>query len=272
MIFVVREGWRALRMARAALKRWRQLPEAERVRLRGHVEALAPLTVELARVLASRGPETRGREPALIVRDVQAELGKFGQAAPTLLEGLGPKSLAGRLAVGMATNVGKAAHKRAGALRRAEPAQLDEVGDDAELAEVLAELSAVSPAVVDDGDRAFVLKYRPAAQDPVADEPQTQTETGKGGKTMGLLRSIGGFKGYDRVSERILAEIEERRARGEHEFWISYTQLEIGGRNSASTFVPMLRRKIEKAGHQVVEGEGGSFGETVRLRVRCRRS
>lgn len=86
---------------------------------------------------------------------------------------------------------------------------------------------------------------------------------------MGLMKGLIGLNGVDRVAERILKEIEQRRARGEREFWVGYSQDEIGMRNSATSMAVLVRRKIEKAGHQIVDGEGGKFGDDVRFRIRC---
>jgi hypothetical protein len=86
---------------------------------------------------------------------------------------------------------------------------------------------------------------------------------------MGLLKGFAGLNGVDRAAERIIQEIEQRKARGEREFWVSYTQKEIGMRNSATQLASLVRRKIEKAGYEIVDGEGGSFGDDVRLLIRC---
>lgn len=86
---------------------------------------------------------------------------------------------------------------------------------------------------------------------------------------MGIIKSAMGFGGVERVCERILGEIEQAHARGESEIWVEYTQHEIGIRANATQMAVFIRRRIEKAGYQVVDGSGGAYGEDVRLQVRC---
>ncbi len=88
---------------------------------------------------------------------------------------------------------------------------------------------------------------------------------------MGLMRSLSPFSKIDRAAERILKEIDQRQSQGEQEFWVQYTQQEVSMVTSASQVASLIRRKIEKAGHEVVDGEGGNFGDDVRLLVRCGR-
>ena len=88
---------------------------------------------------------------------------------------------------------------------------------------------------------------------------------------MGLLKKVAGFEGIDVVSDRLLREIRQRQAAGESEFWVGYTQKEIRGRMASATqLAPLVRRKLEQAGYQVADGEGGSFGDDVRFLVRVR--
>ena len=86
---------------------------------------------------------------------------------------------------------------------------------------------------------------------------------------MGLMKKFAGLEGVDDVAERIVKEIGQRQAAGEQEFWVGYSQKDIRGRMASATqLAPLVRRKIEKAGHRVVDAEGGSFGDDVRFLVR----
>jgi hypothetical protein len=83
------------------------------------------------------------------------------------------------------------------------------------------------------------------------------------------MKKFAGLEGVDDVADRILREIQQRRGAGEQEFWVGYTQTDIRGRMASATqLAPLVRRKIEKAGHRIVDAEGGSFGDDVRFLVR----
>jgi len=83
------------------------------------------------------------------------------------------------------------------------------------------------------------------------------------------MKSLAGLGRVERVGDRILQEIDKRQRGGETELWVTYTQGEIGMMTNATQVASLVRRKIEKAGHEVVDGEGGQFGDDVRLLVRC---
>lgn len=86
---------------------------------------------------------------------------------------------------------------------------------------------------------------------------------------MGLLKSLFGFGGVERVGDRLLEEAAQAKARGEDQVWLSYTQQEIGIRGNAAQMGVFIRRKLEKAGYSVVDAEAtGSFGDDVRLLIR----
>lgn len=89
---------------------------------------------------------------------------------------------------------------------------------------------------------------------------------------MGFVKSLFGFGGVERVGDRIVMELEAARARGEEQLLVGYTQSEIGIRGNATQMAVFIRRKIEKAGFEVLEGQGGDFGDDVRLLVRCKAS
>jgi hypothetical protein len=87
---------------------------------------------------------------------------------------------------------------------------------------------------------------------------------------MGLLKKFAALEGVDEVADKLALEIRQRRAAGEQEFWVGFTQKEIRGRMaSATSLAPLVRRKLEKAGHRIVKVEGGSFGDDVRFLVRA---
>jgi hypothetical protein len=86
---------------------------------------------------------------------------------------------------------------------------------------------------------------------------------------VGFIKSVMGLGGVEKVGDRILGELEAARNRGEERLWVGYTQSEIGIRGNATQMAVFIRRKIEKRGFEVIEGEGGSFGDDVRLLVRC---
>lgn len=86
---------------------------------------------------------------------------------------------------------------------------------------------------------------------------------------MGILKSLAGFGGVERVGDRLLQEVAQAKARGETQVWVSYTQQEIGVRGNASQMAIFIRRKLEKAGHAVTDVQAsGSYGDDVRLLVR----
>jgi len=89
---------------------------------------------------------------------------------------------------------------------------------------------------------------------------------------MGIVKSLLGFGGVEKVGDRIVEELEAARARGEEQLLIGYTQSEIGIRGSATQMAVFIRRRIEKAGFEVLDGQGGEFGDDVRLLVRCKAS
>ena len=85
---------------------------------------------------------------------------------------------------------------------------------------------------------------------------------------MGFLKKVVALDGVDEVADRLVREIEQRKARGESHFWVTFTQREIRGRMaSATSLASLVRRKIEKAGHRVRAVEGVKFGDDVRLRI-----
>lgn len=79
-----------------------------------------------------------------------------------------------------------------------------------------------------------------------------------------------GFGGVERVTDRILEELEAARGRGEQQLVVSYTQSEIGIRANATQMAVFIRRKIEKRGFEIIDGTGGEFGGDVRLLVSCK--
>jgi hypothetical protein len=86
---------------------------------------------------------------------------------------------------------------------------------------------------------------------------------------MGFVKSLLGLEGVEKVGDRILGELEAARARGEQQLLISYTQSEIGVRANATQMALLIRRRFEKRGFEVLDGEGGAFGDDVRMLVRC---
>jgi hypothetical protein len=87
---------------------------------------------------------------------------------------------------------------------------------------------------------------------------------------VGIFKSLMGFGGVERVGDRILGELEAARDRGESQLVVGYTQSEIGIRGNASQMALFIRRKFEKEGFEVADGEGGAYGEDVRFIVRWR--
>lgn len=86
---------------------------------------------------------------------------------------------------------------------------------------------------------------------------------------MGFVKSLLGLGGVEKVGNRILDELEAARARGEEQLLVSYTQSEIGARANATQMALLIRRRFEKRGFEVLDGEGGGFGDDVRMLVRC---
>lgn len=89
---------------------------------------------------------------------------------------------------------------------------------------------------------------------------------------MGFVKSLMGFGGVERVGDRIVEEVEAARARGEEQLEVGYAQSEIGIRGDATHMAVFIRRRIEKAGFEVVDGQGGDYGDDVRLLVRRKQS
>jgi len=87
---------------------------------------------------------------------------------------------------------------------------------------------------------------------------------------MGFVKSVLGLGGVEKVGNRIVEELEAARARGEEQLLVGYTQSEIGIRANATQMAVFIRRRIEKAGFEVLDGRGGDFGADVRMLVRCR--
>jgi hypothetical protein len=85
---------------------------------------------------------------------------------------------------------------------------------------------------------------------------------------MGLVKSLMGLGEVERVGERIVKEAEAARTRGEEQIKVRYTQSETGIRGNATQMAVFIRRRIEKAGFEVIGGQGGDFGDDVRLLVR----
>jgi hypothetical protein len=85
---------------------------------------------------------------------------------------------------------------------------------------------------------------------------------------MGFVKSLMGFGGVEKVGNRIVEELEAARTRGEEQLVVGYTQSEIGVRANATQMAVFIRRKIEKSGFEVIDGEGGSFGADVQMLVR----
>lgn len=85
---------------------------------------------------------------------------------------------------------------------------------------------------------------------------------------MGLMKSLVGLGGADRTAARLIEVIQQRGMDGEREFWVGYTQQDVGGRTSATMLAPYIRGKIEKAGHRIIDGEGGKYGDDVRFLIR----
>lgn len=143
-----------LRTARAVLLRWRDLSAEEQSRVRGQIETLRPLTIELARGLGgARMAKPGKRDASLVLDEVRASLAELGQAAPQLLEGLGPRTRRGKLALKATTGVGGAVLRRASTLRRRAPEDPEGIGDDAELAEVMGEISGAQTGTGDEAHR-----------------------------------------------------------------------------------------------------------------------
>lgn len=88
---------------------------------------------------------------------------------------------------------------------------------------------------------------------------------------MGIIKSVLGFGGIERIGERVLKEVDLAQARGETQVWVKYSQNEVGMSNNATKMAVLIRRRIEKAGHEVLDGEGGDYGDDVRLLVRIGR-
>jgi hypothetical protein len=85
---------------------------------------------------------------------------------------------------------------------------------------------------------------------------------------MGIIKSVMGFGGMDRVGNRIVLEAEERRRRGELEdFWFGYNQNDIGIRASITSAGGYIALKLRRAGLQIVSSEGGGYGRPVRLLI-----
>lgn len=84
------------------------------------------------------------------------------------------------------------------------------------------------------------------------------------------LARLAGFGGVEKVGNRIVDELEAARARGEEQLLVGYSQSEIGVRANATQMGVFVRRRIEKAGFEVLDGEGGDYRADVRLLVSCR--
>jgi hypothetical protein len=56
---------------------------------------------------------------------------------------------------------------------------------------------------------------------------------------MSVLKGVFGFNGMDRVAKRIIAEAQQRKLNGDvGDFWVEYTQDEVGLRTSGTTAGP----------------------------------
>ena len=146
-LIVVRHGWRLVRTAHLTLQEWQQLPHERRAELKGSMQRIGPLVVELTGSLRQRQARP-SRSLTEITSELAVALGEVGAAAPELAPPLGPRTRRGRLAVKAAKSVGSAAARKASSVRarRALPeeAGLDEPGGDGELDAVAAAFAEIA--------------------------------------------------------------------------------------------------------------------------------
>lgn len=156
-ILLAGRAWAALRTARLILREWQSLPVERRAELRGSVQRLGPLAVELTGSLAA---ERRGRPSRRPLREVVDELslaiGDLRRAAPDLAAHK-PRTRRGRLAVKAAG--GLAARTVKPRVGSDAPPDHETPGDENELEDAAAEFAA--------------LAYQEAA---AADAPVAQTK------------------------------------------------------------------------------------------------
>jgi hypothetical protein len=86
---------------------------------------------------------------------------------------------------------------------------------------------------------------------------------------VGFVKAAFGLSGADKVADRIIKVAEARRAEGvKDDFWIDYSQREIGFRVNASMAVGLIGRRLGKAGLHILNTEAtGNYGDPVRLLI-----
>lgn len=91
----------------------------------------------------------------------------------------------------------------------------------------------------------------------------------RGVMIMSLVKAAFGLNGTEKVADRIIVQAEAQRAEGHNEnFWIEYSQREIGFRVNASMAWRLIGRRIRKAGLTILENEAtGNYGDSVRLLI-----
>src|SRR5687767_11276657 len=95
-MIIVRQAWRLLRTAHVTLQEWRRLPPERQAELRGSMQRVGPLVVELSTALRER--KARSDRPLKdMVAELGAVLGDVRTAAPELSPGLA-RTRRGRLA------------------------------------------------------------------------------------------------------------------------------------------------------------------------------
>jgi len=89
------------------------------------------------------------------------------------------------------------------------------------------------------------------------------------GDLVGFVKSAFGLSGADKVADRIIGVAAARQADGVNDdFWIDYSQREIGFRVNASTAVGLIGRRLGKSGLSILKTEAsGNYGDTVRLLI-----
>lgn len=86
---------------------------------------------------------------------------------------------------------------------------------------------------------------------------------------MSFLKVAFGLSGVDRVAEEIIEDAKNRQAEGNYaDFWVEYSQRDIGVRLNASLAGAMVARQLTKAGLGVVKVRAtGRYGDSVRMLI-----